>query len=268
MPLISRISSQLGLAAVASIATSTIAVLPTQAATFASSGAFVNLDTFSQAAESTSTETDTEANAIFGQVLTVAQSNASFTPSPAKATNQTLSTVQGNGNFYLGQADSFAGVSGLFKVKKSETFSFKFLAQLGLNVAVDRPESEKAIAFGAIVLSLFNNQTNQLLDSFILGGQLNSTDFNTGSASSNHWSFKTTQSVDNEPNSTDFSSSIAGRYSRFFDSDVDVRLDAAQRNVAEATAVPEPGLGAGLVGLAAVFWMRKRSQGKRAAIKS
>jgi hypothetical protein len=267
MQSVSSISSKLLFAAVPMIAVSAIAVLPGQAATFSASEAFVNLDEFSHTPENTDTQTDTQTLAVLGKVLAVAEADAKFSSaSPVQATNETLSTVQGSGNFYQGKADSFAGVSGLFKVNKRETFSFNFLALLGLNASVDDPQSEKASALGKISFGLFDNQTNHLLDSFSILGQLSSDKtFNSinSLASSNHWNFQTNQFVENDGNSASFVSEITGQYSRNFDSDIEIRLEEVKQNSAEATAIPEPGLGAGLVGLFAFFWIRKQSNANK-----
>jgi hypothetical protein len=269
MQLVSSLSSKLLLAAVPAVAASAIAA-PSQASSFAGSGALVNLDEFSLAPETTDTVTDTQTLAVLGQVITTANADAQFRSAPpAQATNRTLSTAQGSGNLYQGQASSFAGVSGLFKVNKSETFSFNFLALLGLNASVDNPQSEQARASGKILFNLFDNRTNRLLDSFSLLSQLSSDQpFNLVNSltASSHWNFN--QSVDQNGSSGDFISSITGQYSRQFDSDEEIRLEGFQENVAEVRAVPEPGLGVGLVSLFAFLWVRKRSNAHKEATLS
>jgi hypothetical protein len=162
-----------------------VATVPTFAATLATSESQVNLDNFSHTPLQIKTLTDTKTVTVVsdGQVAANAIADATFLPNPSaqmsQAHNISLSTARGEGDRYLGLAESLAAIIGYnFKVEAGETFSFDFDAILGLQTSIDYPQFEQANAEADILLTLYasNNSSNladmQVLDFLSLSGEL------------------------------------------------------------------------------------------------
>ncbi len=156
--------------------------LPGFAATIANSGAQVNINNFSHNPESVGAIAESEAYSVLtgiSQVTTQAYAEAAFIPGSSpnltQAQNISLSTVQGEGVNYIGEAQSFAGLIGYnFLVAANETFSFDFSALLGLNQSTD-DATETASAAGDITFQLYDNTDSNnwvLLDFFKIAGQV------------------------------------------------------------------------------------------------
>ena len=191
----------------------------------------------------TETATNTFSTATDGSAQSFANANASFITDPSasltNAFNTTNTYATGDGNSYLGAAQSFAGLGGYkFNVAAGETFSFNFSSFLDLATSADNASIEKANSFGQIAFQIYqNNDTaSTLLDTFFLAGNLNSAgnDDAINSGSSQYISY----------NSKDVSSSFGGgdesikalfqgNYSRTFDSQTYLTL--IETKVTEAT---------------------------------
>ena len=117
---------------------SSMVALPSQAATFASANGDLNLTNFSQSPVATDTITDTNTLAISksGIVNAFAQAEASFLIPPPVASTSSLSVAFGEGQDYLGLAQSQAQVIGNFIVDAEKTFSFDFDANLDLKTSI------------------------------------------------------------------------------------------------------------------------------------
>ncbi|MGL5064349.1 MAG: PEP-CTERM sorting domain-containing protein, partial [Microcoleus sp.] len=147
-------------------------IAPSNAATLANSTAEVTIDNFSHRPNDTgrSTATDTQTVSFDGLAVAAANANAAFIVNCHQLLAQNLSEsqVSGTGDRYTGTARSQASVIGDFSLDAEETFSFAFQSVLRSLIAVDRPESERAIASGKISFWLIDTVTSILLDSFEL----------------------------------------------------------------------------------------------------
>ncbi|MCA1995507.1 MAG: PEP-CTERM sorting domain-containing protein, partial [Coleofasciculus sp. S288] len=124
------------------VTSSIFAASPSLAATLVSSEARVFLDDFSHKpfAVSTLTDADTVAIASNGGVAAEAEADASaaFLSKMGVVENFSSSLVKGNGDNYFGMAKSIAEVIAYdFRIKAKKTFSFDFLAFLGLETSTD-----------------------------------------------------------------------------------------------------------------------------------
>jgi hypothetical protein len=180
MKLNSKLTQGLFLCVAPLVTGSVFVTLPSFAATTANSGALVNIDHFSHNPSDVTSLTDTNTLTIAtnGNVGADANAEASFLVAPStpvtQAYNTSFSTVNGDGNNYFGQADSFAGLIGYdFTIGAGETFSFNFNTVLGLETSVDNPSFEIANAAGDISFVLFeSSDLSNPLDFFTLSGNL------------------------------------------------------------------------------------------------
>ncbi len=180
MKLNSKLTQRLFLCIAPLVTGSVFIALPGFATTTATSGAIVNIDNFSHNPSDVTTLTDTNTLTIAtdGNVSANANAEASFLVAPStpltQAYNTSFSTVNGDGNNYFGQADSFAGLIGYdFTIGAGETFSFNFNTFLGLETSVDNPSFESTSAAGNISFVLFDSSDlNNPIDFFTLNGNL------------------------------------------------------------------------------------------------
>ncbi|MGB5959931.1 MAG: hypothetical protein WBG73_04665 [Coleofasciculaceae cyanobacterium] len=131
----------------------------------------------------TNTDTNTFTTINDGSAQSSASANAEFLTDPSAslttAFNNANTYAYGDGNSYLGVAQSFAGLGGYkFNVGAGETFSFNFSTLLDLATSADNSSIETANSFGQIAFQVYqnNDDSNILLDSFFLGGNLSSAD--------------------------------------------------------------------------------------------
>ncbi len=155
-----------------------IASAPAVAATLSMSSANFLLNNFSHSPTGTNTEVNvnTFTNAAPGSSInTSAEAYATFLSQNPLAYNTTLSMGMGEGNSYLGTADSKAKVVGNFLVGRNESFRFDFFGNLELRTSIDTFWGESANAAGNIyflVLDTTNSQEIDVLDYFLLSGNL------------------------------------------------------------------------------------------------
>ncbi|MBF1999190.1 MAG: hypothetical protein IGS38_00525 [Synechococcales cyanobacterium M58_A2018_015] len=249
----------------------TVATLPAEAATLASShgnavfGNFshtpIDLDTF--------TKTDVNLQTISGEVRGRARARA--TALPTVGGNLSSSRTVGNGRNYTGTASSTAGVTNTFSVGAQETFAFDFLLRLRLKVALDQPQRETASAKGRIHVQILDHLTGARLDSFKLFGQLGlpGTPSPIQFQSNPYVDFALLrQRLRTRGNQTVALTTVAGRYSRTFDTPIELRLTETKHNQANVRAIPEPSAFAGLLVLAALLYLRSMSRKTAAATPS
>lgn len=233
-----------------------VATVPTFAATLATSESQVNLDNFSHTPLQIETLTDTETVAVAsdGQVAVDAIADATFLPNPSdqmtQAHNISLSTARGEGDRYLGMAESLAAVIGYnFKVEAGETFSFDFNAVLGLETSIDHSQFEQANAEADILLTLYESKSSfdladmQVLDFLSLSGELTTSkgkDFLNHNHSSSityaPGTFVDTSFTDNQDVAI---ASVQGNFSRTFDSLTYLTLVEIKTNQANVKTTPE-----------------------------
>ena len=159
------------------VASLSLNLSPTLAATFSFSEAGAFTTNFSHEPQSTFTSADTSTLVISdnGSVIAIAFATAIFTLNPASSENYSLSSASGFGGNYIGLSESISTIAGFnFFVNDQETFAFDFGAFLNLETYVDKPP-EQAIASSNISFLLFDS-TNQnqwsVLDYFQLSGSL------------------------------------------------------------------------------------------------
>ena len=236
-----------------------IAASPSLAATLASSEASFNIDNFSHNPLDVFTLADTDTSTITtsAQVTAEADAFATFINNPSEspyASNSSFSRANGEGsNYYLGQAQSLAGVIGYnFLVGDGETFSFDFDGFLRLETSIDNLKSESANAAGELSFNLYDSTDSNnmmFLDSFTISSNLTTPgdgDFLDSQVSNN-----ITLTSDSEPTSfggTQESASalVEGQFSRYFANSTDLTLIEVKTNEASVT-VPEPSSTLGLL---------------------
>ncbi len=155
-----------------------IASAPALAATLSMSSANFLLNNFSHNPTGTNTEVNVNpfTNAAPGSSInTSAEAFSIFLGENPLAYNTTLSMGMGEGNSYLGTADSKAKVVGNFLVGRNESFRFDFFGNLELRTSIDTRLTESANAAGNIyflVLDATDSKKINLLDYFLLSGNL------------------------------------------------------------------------------------------------
>lgn len=248
------------------MASSMLVASPSQAATFGSSEATFNIENFNRNPLGIRTITDTVTNVISTdrQVNANANANANFQVYPNSAltfaSNSSTSKAQGQGVSYLGEGQSFAGVIGYdFVVQPGETFSFDFDGRLDLKTSIDNPTAENATANGLLEFALYDSQTNSLLDSFTIAGNLATPGNNDA------LEIKQSSSTTLDPGQTFYNTSfggtqeiaqadVKGKYSRTFDKPTYLTLVETKTNQVRVQA-PEPStvlsllFGCGILGM-------------------
>jgi hypothetical protein len=191
------------------IATSSLVISPSQAATLASSQGEFSLKNFSLDPEVTATVNNANIS-LNGEVSATNNANIDFLLEPPEVINTSLSQAFGQNKNYLGLANAEGKVLGNFFVDAGDSFSVDFTAFLDLETSIDEPaENAKANADISFLLydttditdpnllddffaQLLSNGTSNIqknpLDFFYLNGNLNSfndNDFITSQRSQN-----------------------------------------------------------------------------------
>lgn len=224
------------------LAGSIFAILPSRAATIALSEGQLSFTNFSQSPVSTFTDAQTQAISIFGggSVFTEADAIAFFNVFPPFALNTTSTLATGSNQNYLGIAESFVQVIGNFNIEADTIFSFDFMADLSLFIAIERPITENANARADIFFTLLDitNEEPKILEAFLLTGNLSTQNNNNFILTS----FNDNSSLDIlEPiNQQEFLTATAsGSVERYFGNSTTLSLIGINRNRA-SVAVPEP----------------------------
>ncbi len=245
MKLTFKLATRLFLSITPLITGSVFTATPSFAASESCANASMDLSLFSHNPFEvfTETRTDTFTTTNDGFALATASANASFLNEPSASLTTAFNTANtyatGNGNSYLGAAQSYAGLGGYkFNVEAGGTFSFNFSTFLDLATSADNSSVEGASSVGQIAFQIYQNSdtATTLLDTFFLSGNLNSAgndDF-VDSGSSKYISY----------NSKDISTSFGGgdesikalfqgNYSRTFDNQAYLTL--VETKVTQAT---------------------------------
>ncbi|MEH2080453.1 MAG: PEP-CTERM sorting domain-containing protein [Nostoc sp.] len=229
------------------IATSILATLPSQAATIAYSESKFNINNFSSSPLDVRTLTDTFTNTIStgGQVTADANAEAKFNvDGNNSASNLSFSQAQGQGDGYTGSAESLAAIIGYDFIVDKE-FSFDFSGLFSLKTSIDDAVTERANARGEFLYKLYDSDTNNLLDSFKISGNLSTIGNNDA------FVFEPSSSItlDSSQTSIDKSfggtqeyalTSFKGKYSRTFDKSTRLTLIEFKSNQVSVYTVPEP----------------------------
>jgi hypothetical protein len=164
----------------ASIVTgSTVAALPSYAATFTFSQASVRLDNFNQIAQDVGAIFDVKGKTISrsGQGAVQAQlgfdGTFSSNPSQVFANSSVQSSIAGTGIDYLGSAKISSKVFGNFFFATEQEFRFNFTAFLDLRNSIDSIQDEAVSSNGNISILLIDSISQKVFDSFNLSAKLN-----------------------------------------------------------------------------------------------
>ncbi|MEH1916461.1 PEP-CTERM sorting domain-containing protein [Nostoc sp.] len=258
------------------IATSILATLPSQAATFASSESQFNINNFSSSPVDVRTFTDNETTAIStgGQVTADAKAEAEFNIyANNSASNLSFSQAQGQGDGYTGSAKSFAAIIGYDFIVDKE-FSFDFSGLFNLKTSIDDAVTERANASGEFLYELYDSDTGNLLDSFKISGNLSTIGNNDA------FVFEPSSSItlDSSQPSIDKSfggtqeyalTSFKGKYSRIFDKSTRLTLIESKSNQVSVYTIPEPSTILGSLFSCTMFSavsIRKRKRASSAAL--
>lgn len=248
MKLNNKFAQRLVLCAAPLVTGSVLVALPGLSATLANSGSAATFNNFSHNPESVAALADTKAYSEIinsGTLVTQADAVAAFIPNSSASLTQalgvSLSTVQGDGDNYLGEAQSLAQLVGYnFAVGAGETFSFDFGGLLGLQTSVDY-DSEAANAFGAVAFQLYDTTDANapvLLDFFTISGNLDSTNTNDYVDAFNSSNVTLEQNETNTSfggNQEVAQSSFVGRFSRMFNRVTSLALVGFNTNSAGAS---------------------------------
>ncbi|MBF2065178.1 MAG: hypothetical protein IGS39_12255 [Calothrix sp. C42_A2020_038] len=225
------------------IASSLVATTPARAATFALSEAQFVLSNFSINPEDVLVDTETFSNAISfsGQPGASADANAEALffpiegdPKKSVAFNLSESIAIGSRTDDFAIAESTATIAGFsFLVPKGGTFSFDFDGLLNLATFIHNSSLGSAVADGIIALTIFEENSDTLLDFIFVDGQIATSggeDFLTLSNSDNF--FFTRQSLTKlfGGNEEFAQADLAGRYSRTFAEPTRLRLEEVKFN--------------------------------------
>jgi hypothetical protein len=240
--------------ATSAIASSLIAIAPSQAATLSSSRASFKLDNFSISPQEVSTFSNTNTNAVSltgkGKSQSDAKANANFISDLTNtkntfATNNSFSEVSGEGKDYFALGEGFAQVNGLsFLVGEGETLSFDFQGLLNLETSIDNPEIENATADGSIFFAIFDQESGETLDFFKVAGNISTPN------NQDNFNIESSQNIFFNPNgkstTTNFGgnqesaqANIGGFYSRKFTQSKTLGL-VEFKSTRSRVSVPEP----------------------------
>lgn len=143
---------------IATLATSTLFISSSQAATRAFSLGNLEFTNFSE--ELVIFDGVNEGNTFVftngGRVEVENNSLNTFISSPVELSNNASSLLLGQAQDYIGMAQTTPRFFANFDVDKSKPFSFDFTASLDLETAVDNPDRESAIASGDISFYLLD----------------------------------------------------------------------------------------------------------------
>jgi hypothetical protein len=224
------------------IASSVLAVSPSQAATFALSEGLVEFTTFSQNPLEVLTEGETNTLAIAesGTVEALANVEATFITAAPTASNLSLSIALGEGRDFLGSAESEGRVVGEFAIDADVPFSFDFTADVTLETAIDNPVEESARAATDVSFVLLDTATSRVIEFFELIGHISTPgdrDFIAYQKSDNVTLSNSVASSDFEGNEEFASASIEGSLQSSFGNATTVALVQLQRNRSAAIRV-------------------------------
>jgi hypothetical protein len=250
---------------------STVLASPSYAANFTAESFLASFG-FSQEANDITTVTNTNSSAISGLDSSVnanAEANSTFLNSsgfdlecnnteyifrfsgPAGC-NNTLATVTTEGNNVNARATSEAVFTATFSINPEATFSFDFLASLDLAADASDLTDKRFNTRGEISLGIYDLDTNTLLDSFVLAGQISPEGKN---------DFLLTSGTIGATVAGFDSSFLEGTYSRFFGTSTNLLLVGS--NYTSITAVPEASQTLALLFVCGVFAAKTKLKNKQ-----
>lgn len=227
--------------------TTTIWVLPSQAASIAFSQISTELTNFSHAPDTTQTFTDTTTLAIAltnSSSSSIAQAEANFFVEPTLTTSEILSSATGEGSDYFSSAQSEAQIIGNFAIDAGETFSFNFQTAVNsLTLTDNLLSNESASASGKLAFLLVGTLDPSLVyDSLLLSFRLDLPISNNSlslQTSDNFLLASSTLSSNSEPTRNVTSALLQGSLNHQFENSTNITL-IQDKNNQGSVAVPEP----------------------------
>jgi len=268
MKLALTVAGQALLMAIPVVSSLVVMSTPAQADTRSSSTIDTVIGDFSQPAFNLETLTDTDTTTrTIGAGLVNADADADALLFPEAGFSFSVGQTSGTGLNYNGFATGQSSLVSNFWVNANQVFSFSFLSQLELAAEITDPLIETATALGKIQFNLYDDSTNQLLDSFGVFGKLTpQSSGNPFQVKRSHYAtlFDIPQTVASSSNSLFASSQFSGSYKRTFDGSLNLRLESLQVSSSSVAAVPEPDYLISSVVLLLMFplmryWHRRRS---------
>lgn len=227
--------------------TTSIWILPSQAASIAFSQISTELTNFSHTPDTTQTFTDTTTLAIAltdSSSSSIAQAEANFFVEPTLTTSEILSAATGEGSNYFSSAQSEAQIIGDFTINAGEIFSFDFLAAVNSLTLTDNLSSEEsASASGELSFLLVDTLAQNLVyDSFFLSFSSDIPISNNSlslQTSDNFLLASSTLSSSSAPTRNVTSALLQGSFSHQFEKSTNITL-IQDKNNQGSVAVPEP----------------------------
>lgn len=248
------------------IASSAIAIAPSQAATFSTYNTAVDITNLNPELQVGIAESSLKSLAISepgaGSLIVEAKTDLIFDSDSNSTNSFSVSLLEGQGLNYLGKVRSAIKLSGDFVVKQ-ETFSFDFNALLNLETSVDHPQTESATAKGNLSLLLYDTQKQHLLDSFTILGRLRDEEAKDSLKIRKSENFELSsiqKQKDFEGTEKSALAQVTGKFSRFFAKKTYVSLVVIQHNAARVDSqnrveVPESSNPAALLLFSAVGFL-------------
>ncbi|MDJ0798876.1 MAG: hypothetical protein QNJ51_19000 [Calothrix sp. MO_167.B12] len=231
------------------LAVSMVTILPSKAATFASSEGNFLFTEFSQSPSTVFASFDGDVSAIAisesAKLFTEANPDAIFIVDPPVASNSSSSFALGETGDYLGTVESEATIRGVFDITAGTDFKFNFFGDLTLETSIDNG-GESARASGDIFFTLIDTSNDTTVDFLSLVGNVNTpggNDFIAYDKSENVALSNATNTDFNFGGNQEFAEAdIIGSYQRYFANDTRLALVEVKRNrvVVSAVPVPEP----------------------------
>ncbi|MBN8561128.1 MAG: hypothetical protein J0L70_11430 [Leptolyngbya sp. UWPOB_LEPTO1] len=231
------------------VISSTIAVAPSQAASFATASGSLLLENFTWQGNNLGSDIKTftkEISSSGSKTFATATAKALATPDALAQFSKALALGNGSNYFATAKSSSFTEIN--FDTQCG-CFQFDFSAALAAIAFATEP-GEYASANSLVAFGIFNGEN--LIDSFEASLSANNP-FNLVRSSD----FIHIDSIFD----SGFGVEIAGFYQRHFEPETQLTVRGITRTDATAT-VPEPPMFAALVILPGLFWLKRRSQMK------
>ncbi|MGL5805873.1 MAG: hypothetical protein ACRC11_10595 [Xenococcaceae cyanobacterium] len=166
--------------------------------------------------------------------------NISIPLTTTASCNQSISQLEAQGDDFSAFVDSNSEIQGEFLVGAGETFSFNFLAYLGLDSNADSSLKRQFYTTGEVSFNLFDFDSGSILDSFLLSANLDthgSEDFLIKPQANNNLQFNETYapSFNTNKGAESAFAVIEGNYSRQFDKQTRLVLVGTNTNTIKAT---------------------------------
>ncbi len=167
--------------------------------------------------------------------------NISIPLTTTASCNQSISQVEAQGDDFSAFVDSNSEIEGEFLVGSGETFSFNFLAYLGLDSNLDSSLKREFYTTGEVSFNLFDFDSGSILDSFLLSANLDthgSEDFLLKPLANQNLKFTSENYAPSFSLNKEAESAFAlieGNYSRLFDKQTRLILVGTNTNTVKAT---------------------------------